>query len=62
MEISKVYEELLTAEGIRLNNFTVVSHGNGVYSVSDSRSNKVILLKAKDEYEAIKGVFEWMHS
>ena len=56
-DVKRLYDDLIsTTEGKRLNNYRVVSHGDSLYSVSDKRSGKIIIVKAKDEYEAIKGV------
>lgn len=55
--VQQVYKELMnTTKGKRLNQYRVVSHGDGLYSVSDSRSGKVVLVKAESEYEAMEGV------
>ena len=58
MNINEVFENLSRMQGKRVNNYTIVSHGNGLYSVFNHSDEEVTILRAKDEYEAIKRVLK----
>jgi hypothetical protein len=45
-------------QGKRVNNYTIVNHGNGLYSVFNHSDEEVTILRAKDEYEAMKRVLK----
>ncbi len=55
-DMNVVYEEILQSEGFVVNNYTVVSHGNDLYSVVNRNNGKILITKAKDEYKALEGV------
>lgn len=57
-DMNVVYEDLSRMQGKRINNYTIVSHGNGLYSVFNHSAEEVTILRAKDEYEAMKRVLK----
>lgn len=58
MKISEVFNDLSRMQGKRINNYTIVSHGNGLYSVFNHTDEEVTILRAKNEYEAIQRVLK----
>lgn len=58
MNINEVFENLSRMQGKRVNNYTIVNHGNGLYSVFNHSDEEVTILRAKDEYEAMQRVLK----
>lgn len=58
MNINELFENLSRMQGKRINNYTIVNHGNGLYSVFNHSDEEVTILRAKDEYEAMQRVLK----